>query len=306
MRSFFLLFIALLLTACNTFRDSEEGDAALDTSTDTADVVENIQRCLLPNAEGILVEQKCELDFCYEGFADCDDNDNTGCEAPLLTSTAHCGACDRGCGQGEACEAGLCVCGGDSSGSSPACVAGQICCGDACVAPEDPACACGALPACEEGELCCDTTCINVGESLEHCGACGVTCVDQQSCKQGTCQCPSSTPELCDGICTSLDTESDCGACDNACEPGGLCKAGECAAADSCYVVIQCEAECRTGDPCLNACQALGGRTAQELRTALQNCVDATCPDGNSSCAFAAYFDTCFEDYTACLDHIGP
>jgi hypothetical protein len=50
---------------------------------------------------------------CVEGFRDCDRNAATGCEASTLTSTQHCGDCDRACvvrSHGTpACVAGTCA-----------------------------------------------------------------------------------------------------------------------------------------------------------------------------------------------------
>ena len=54
---------------------------------------------------------------CVAGFADCDGNENNGCEADL-SSTTSCGGCGRRCDNGQ-CAQGLCACGdgyGDCNG----------------------------------------------------------------------------------------------------------------------------------------------------------------------------------------------
>lgn len=55
------------------------------------------------------VEMVCVItpSTCNTGWADCDDNAETGCEAELATDQANCGQCGRGCGGGT-CQAGQC------------------------------------------------------------------------------------------------------------------------------------------------------------------------------------------------------
>src|SRR5690606_967055 len=41
-----------------------------------------------------------------QDFGDCDGNPGNGCEASLLTSNDHCGACESACVGGQTCEDG--------------------------------------------------------------------------------------------------------------------------------------------------------------------------------------------------------
>jgi hypothetical protein len=70
---------------------------------------------------------RCDYATCAAGFGDCDGNRANGCEASLAT-TAHCGSCADGCGEGEVCNAsGNCACGTLSRPSGPACAPDTIC-----------------------------------------------------------------------------------------------------------------------------------------------------------------------------------
>ena len=48
---------------------------------------------------------KCTIGGCKPGFADCDGMDETGCETDVLTSSQHCGQCQRPCAN---CQDGGC------------------------------------------------------------------------------------------------------------------------------------------------------------------------------------------------------
>ncbi len=60
--------------------------------------------CALDNADSTCSGGKCEISQCAPGFADCDRNATTGCEADL-ESDATCGDCDNRCvGQRHCCS----------------------------------------------------------------------------------------------------------------------------------------------------------------------------------------------------------
>jgi len=52
--------------------------------------------------------ERCRVDTCDDGFADCDDIKTNGCEEDLLTSEEHCGDCDTACESGQSCIEGVC------------------------------------------------------------------------------------------------------------------------------------------------------------------------------------------------------
>lgn len=102
------------------------------------------------------------LTSCDPGFDDCDQDPENGCEASLLTDSAHCGACDDPCLNDH----------------------GSTSC-------QDSVC----LPVCSAGFDDCDGSARNGCEasldSIEHCGACGRACTGVGGaavCAQGECQ----------------------------------------------------------------------------------------------------------------------
>lgn len=167
---------------------------------------------------------------CIPGFADCDNDPTNGCEVNTDSELSDCGACGVTCGSGESCQAGECVCGSSTGSGQPACGGGDVCCGDACVAPNDPACACGEQPNCNNDELCCNNTCTAIRTDEQNCGACGTTCQGDTLCRSGSCECPSSTPNSCPGnSCVSfLTDENNCGGCGRTCSGSQTCCSGSC------------------------------------------------------------------------------
>jgi hypothetical protein len=108
----------------------------------------------------------------------------------------NCGACGNVCGQGLACEGGVC--------QAPLCGAGQQLCGGACVsiftdAGNCGACgnACGAGQACTSGmcvnqcgsgQLSCGGACVDLMNDFSNCGGCGNACSVDQACSNGVCR----------------------------------------------------------------------------------------------------------------------
>ncbi len=171
--------------------------------------------CNPPNAAPTCVLGQCRVDFCADGFGNCDGNPTNGCEAVLSTSVAHCGACGRLCPSADnafpGCLAGRCV---------TSCVMGfQDCDGD-------PANGCEA----------------DLRTSPAHCGACGRACAPRNgvgACATGRCTITRCDPGFadCDGNPdTGCETDTraspaHCGMCGNLCTTSGgtpVCRAGVC------------------------------------------------------------------------------
>ncbi len=68
------------------------------------------QACDLAHATSECTAGGCSIDRCDNGFADCNDGDDDGCEVDKLTDPANCGHCGVACPDGQACEMGVCVC----------------------------------------------------------------------------------------------------------------------------------------------------------------------------------------------------
>ena len=142
---------------------------------------------------------------------DCDGNSANGCETPLLTTPAHCGAC------GTACPAA-------GANSTEPCVNGV--CTLQCTAPF---------------QQCGDTICsVDTGTDTANCGSCGQVCPAATnataSCSGG--QCMYTMQRRVGGVhrkrrewlyLPTWNTDlADCGSCGRACPSGDECTAGVC------------------------------------------------------------------------------
>ena len=68
--------------------------------------------CSLANASSICVDNECTIGQCNEGYANCNELDEDGCEVDLLTDPNHCGGCGIVCDLANAsatCVDGECV-----------------------------------------------------------------------------------------------------------------------------------------------------------------------------------------------------
>jgi hypothetical protein len=107
----------------------------------------------------------------------------------------HCGGCDAPCPAGIACQAGACVCPGDT----------QVCGG----------------------------ACVNVLASGEHCGGCDQPCDPGLFCLAGACVGDCGALAACGGGCVNTETDPQhCGDCDSPCSAGAECSGGSCACAE--------------------------------------------------------------------------
>lgn len=160
---------------------------------------------------------------------------------------------------------------------------------------DDPA-NCGACGVtCTEDEACTDGICTclwDTNTDPEHCGACGNACGEGASCVDGECECP-------------FDTETDdanCGQCGNACGDRYSCVAGTCecdpdvvaenpSACDGCpdgYVGRYCELECPVGPYATGVCSGpTMGVCVLEDGEAVCDCYFSSGPD-------------CWGDYELC------
>lgn len=135
---------------------------------------------------------------------------------------AHCGVCDRGCLNGTACVAGLCV------------------------APRPDASAPDvAADRAEQVDAAADAVTCDADTSADrfNCGACGVVCPASSgegggapACRGGRCALVCSQRwgdcdgDLANGCETRTDTSArHCGACGNECMGRNVCSAGRCA-----------------------------------------------------------------------------
>ncbi|MFZ4857114.1 MAG: hypothetical protein ACOYL3_12030 [Desulfuromonadaceae bacterium] len=120
-------------------------------------------RCVYANGYGACSSGVCQLSYCSAGYANCDQNPNTGCETNLMNSASNCGACGNTCSLPNS----LSYCQGGACGISY-CLAGFSNC-DGLIANG------------------CET---NTMTSTANCGACGRSCTAANgtaACSQGAC-----------------------------------------------------------------------------------------------------------------------
>ena len=180
-----------------------------DTMTDPATCGACDTPCAPGHATPACVDGACGIATCDDGFGDCDQRVDTGCEQDTAGDVAHCGGCDHACATGPH--------------ATPTCAEG----------------ACGMR--CDEGFLDCDgeadTGCeLDGATDHDNCGACDHACASNETCTAGACVPIACTAPLADCNDTAsdgceTDTSTDaahCGTCTNACEPGATCVAGTC------------------------------------------------------------------------------
>jgi hypothetical protein len=130
---------------------------------------------------------------------------------------------------------------------------------------------------CQEGTVECGTGCIDPASDRRNCGACGLSCLDQQDCNAGTCACRVGTIN-CGGVCVVTEYEpkfcapASANQCGTACASGEVCELGACKVACSTGFT-----RCGTGS-CVNTasdaanCGACGTACQQG-----QRCVGGLC-----------------------------
>ncbi|MCU1282249.1 MAG: Tryptophan synthase alpha chain [bacterium] len=88
------------LTSCNAI--------CVDVSTNRQACGSCTNSCGSQNAVGTCTNGVC-VEVCTAGFADCDNNPSTGCEANLSSDLANCGSCGTQCGVHQRCDLGTCT-----------------------------------------------------------------------------------------------------------------------------------------------------------------------------------------------------
>jgi hypothetical protein len=218
----------------------------------------------LPNAVAGCSGAECRIVACVDGFGDCNDLVEDGCELDVLVAVNNCGTC------GSPCE---------PMNAVGACVAGQCTVGS---------CTPGFADCDDMAETGCES---DLGSDVNNCGACGAACSvlnGSARCGAGTCHIASCNTDTADCNATVADgcevqltaDASNCGACGSVC-PGapnatGVCTAGTCAQA-----CLPGFANC-DGDPD-NGCEVdVSGNcgvcgNACELPHATGTCANGTC-----------------------------
>jgi len=222
--------------------------------------------CMAADAGAVCIDG----DACVDGLcSDRCDGELLLCDGACidpLVDRSHCGASgdcsgdDGGvaCAQGQLCDLGQCVLD---------CPSGLLDCDGVCIQPDADPDHCGAFADCQgdaAGEQCapdelcsagscvdacggglsqCVGGCVDLATDSNNCGSCRQRCAPQESCINGSCECPQPLT-ACDDACFDLQRSVlHCGGCGNACPPGKTCQAGQCLCAPGL-------ADC--GDHCAN------------------------------------------------------
>jgi len=260
---------------CATGRDDCDGDATNGCEADLTSVT-HCGACGVACTAGANAASSCQrgrcVQQCAEGFGDCDNNPDNGCETDVRVSPSHCGRC------GVACTA---------SGATPTCRAG-VCGVSMCAAGRGD---CDGV----EGNGC-ETV---LAEDVRHCGACGRMCAvgnGTPSCNAGVCGIAGCMMGFnnCDGDpsngCESETRSSivHCGTCGNACPavPNGSpqCMGGTCGRT------------CNTGFDDCDGAPTNGCETDTRTSTAHCGACARACPspaNGTTTCVAGACAPRC-------------
>ncbi len=134
------------------------GGSCVDTQIDSAHCGACDNACAAVNGSAECTAGACVISACDQGFADCDDDYDTGCENTLDTAAA-CGDCDTTC----ISQNGAAVC-------------------------TDGVC---AISSCNTGFGDCDQSyangCEQALDSTSHCGICDNACLAAEVCEGGQC-----------------------------------------------------------------------------------------------------------------------
>lgn len=156
---------ACMLSPCASGRGECDGNPTLACETDLSSSEDHCgfcgNRCTIANGTGACASSSCTVQSCASGFDDCDRTASNGCEVPLRTSAAHCGACGQSCSNAH---------------GTTSCV--------------NSSCA----PTCSTGYGDCDSSrqngCEQTLNDVNHCGGCGRVCPANggtPSCNSGVC-----------------------------------------------------------------------------------------------------------------------
>jgi hypothetical protein len=168
---------------------------------------------------------------------------------------------------------------------------------------------------CPAGLVRCGTACVDVTSDPLHCGACDESCGAAvadgtlpvgSSCVDGTCGCPPSRPDVCDGRCVNLQVDTQrCGpTCGDAvtCAQGEECTAGTCAARECPEDTDPCMDECVDIDDDVRHCGGCADGDGADCRSVLyaEDTEAPTCESGTCECA-PGFLECDFEG-RMCLD----
>ncbi len=175
--------------------------ACKDLTSDVANCGACASACKLANATPACTKSLCTVAACDNGFADCDQQPQNGCEVNTQTDPANCSACGKACQVANAvagCAMGACTIASCNAGFADCNM--QV--GDGCE--------------------------VNAQTDVNNCGACGKVCALANAtatcamggcaiavCTMGFADCDNNPADGCE-VATTSDV-ANCGGCGNAC-----------------------------------------------------------------------------------------
>jgi len=249
-------------------------DEGFDLETDTENCGACGTRCSYPHGLPGCADRECFLAQCAQGWDDCDDEEQNGCETDI-TTVSDCGECDHACQfahAGASCLGGSCVMGacdmyfkdcdnlantgceifymddeqncGDCNirclyANGTGICLGGVCRLDTCL-PDFQDCDANELNGCEANLLTDPMNCNGCGNDCPSAG--GTPVCEDGSCGVSDCNPGWADCDL-DGITCETNTAADpgnCGGCGNVCDFAGDHATFQCV--NSSCVVLSCEA----------------------------------------------------------------
>lgn len=256
------------------------GSACVDTQTDVNHCGTCGHVCAVgPLGTALCANGACGVQ-CQLGYEECDGNIANGCES--LTSSAHCGMCNRAC-TGTTTQCNWDVETGRPRSGTEICIANNGCI----------------------GSTACGSDCVNLNTSVMHCGRCfnactyangfrrcissmgSASCEDRGTCNPGYLDCDGNTANGCE---TQTSNPAHCGRCGNSCNPpgtlgacvnsGGMyaCQYNACAPGFANCVTVEdrlCETDLRSSALHCGACNQPCDASGPNVRSA--SCTNAVC-----------------------------
>jgi len=149
----------------------------------------------------------------------------------------------------------------------------------------------------------CGDACVSISSDESHCGGCGRTCAEGQTCFSGSCVATCVAPDTAcptdaGTVCANLMSDSaHCGACGRACPAMMACQMGACAVA--CPAGQRaCDGVCRAIATDRNHCGSCGTVCPTGL-SCLEGACALVCPTGQTNCG-----GRCVDTRTS-LEHCG-
>ena len=167
---------------------------------------------------------------------------------------------------------------------------------------------------CEPPTTLCGDRCVDPGSNGEHCGACGVRCMEGMFCRDGTCQVSCRSGErACGTSCVDITNDRNhCGECDRTCAEDEVCQGGGCTCPPG---YTRCAGRCVDPETDIENCGLCDRRCEADQVCSMGMCTcaasarETSCDDGmDDDCDGAIDCDDpdCMGATRSCAGECGP